>query len=56
MNTDKCKECNSTSLEKCLKIQCPYFMNIKRDKNEDKEPILNDYACEDFSPESKGVK
>ena len=35
MNTDKCKECNSTSLEKCLKIQCPYFMNIKR--NEDNE-------------------
>ena len=37
MNTDKCKECNSTSLEKCLKIQCQYFMNIKRDKNEDKD-------------------
>ena len=37
MNTDKCKECNSTSLEKCLKIQCPYFMNIKRDKNEGKD-------------------
>ena len=30
MNTDKCKKCNSTSLEKCLKIQCPYFMNIKK--------------------------
>lgn len=37
MNTDKCKDCNSTSLEKCLKIQCPYFMNIKTDENEDKD-------------------
>ncbi len=34
MNTNKCKECNSTSLEKCLKIQCPYWMNVKRDENE----------------------
>lgn len=31
MNIDKCKECSSTSLEMCLKIQCPYYMNIKRD-------------------------
>lgn len=36
MNTDKCRECNSTSLEKCLKIQCQYFMNIKRDDDESK--------------------
>lgn len=36
MNTDQCKECNSTSLEKCLKIQCPYFMNIKRFDDESK--------------------
>ena len=37
MNTDKCKECNSTSLERCLKIQCPHFMNIKRDESENKD-------------------
>lgn len=45
MNTDKCNECNSSSLEKCLMIQCPYFMNIKypdfmdikRDENKDKD-------------------
>lgn len=36
MNTDKCKECNSTSLEMCLKIQCQYYMNINRDDDKSK--------------------
>jgi len=36
MNMDNCKECNST-LEQCLRIQCLYWMNIKRDEKEDED-------------------